>query len=226
MKIFTEKGEFVGTVSDAEFEKSKSSVMPMRLQIKPAKAPRIILTSSGYRLFYYACLIGVISALLSAFARMFSYGNGFFAGLSYFGLLYDDKIHIYPLLSTLKLFALAVLVREHFLFLTALIVQAIGYIVTCVNFLNGYYPGYFICGTELISLLCTCIAFMLLSGKSNRKFFTYLTGLILIRFLLMFTEDRGTPLFIMMQLATAVCFFMEAVWFDYLGVRVRRKYKS
>ena len=65
MKFFTEDGKYVGSIPDREFEESKNSVMPMRLHLNLAKQPKVILASSGYRLMFYSCLVGVLSALLT-----------------------------------------------------------------------------------------------------------------------------------------------------------------
>lgn len=225
MKFFTEDGKYVGSIPDREFEESKNSVMPMRLHLKLAKQPKVILASSGYRLMFYSCLVGVLSALLTALWYMVEFGNGYYASLHYLGLLYDLNLHMYPLFSTLFLFTLAVLVREHFLFLTAFCIHGVSYLCTCLQFLSGKYPGRFGMAFEFIALVCTCVAFMELSGNFNRNFGVWLFCLAGFRFLLLFTENLNIPQLVMAQFASAVCFVLEAKWFDYLGVRVRRKYK-
>ena len=118
MRLYDEKGKFIGGVMDSEYEYIKDAIMPVGIEVH---VPKAYVPASGYRVMVFGSLLSVICLILSLIlSGHTAEGAGSFRGLLYTGgFFFYDKAFCIPIVAVVQLIATMLLLHEGVLFWVA-----------------------------------------------------------------------------------------------------------
>ena len=111
MRLYDEKGKFIGGVMDSEYEYIKDAIMPAAIEVH---VPKAYVPASGYRVMVFGSLLSIICIILSLIlSGHTAEGAGGFRGLLYSGgFFFYDKAFCIPIVAVVQLIAAMLLLRE------------------------------------------------------------------------------------------------------------------
>ena len=111
MRLYDEKGKFIGGVKDSEYEYIKDAIMPAAIEVH---VPKAYVPASGYRVMVFGSLLSIICIILSlVLSGHTAECAGSFRGLLYAGgFFFYDKAFCIPIVAVVQLIATMLLLHE------------------------------------------------------------------------------------------------------------------
>lgn len=124
MRLYDENGQYVGGVLDAEYERTKDSIMPVAIEVQ---VPKYNAPVSGYTVMVIGSFVSIVCFFLSLVLSgdMGEQADGFREVLYYLGVFFNYKTCVVPVVIFIQLVASILLIREGRLFLVAFFVRVL-----------------------------------------------------------------------------------------------------
>lgn len=186
MRLYDENGQYVGGVLDAEYERTKDSIMPVAIEVQ---VPKYNAPVSGYTVMVISSFISIVCLFLSLVlsadvAETEESLDGFREVLYYLGVFFNRKTCVIPIVVFIQLAASILLIREGRMFLVAFCVRVLS-VILFLSPLTAYgwkfmpFPAI----SEFVALLITAMAFALKAKTKtgNTKYILYALLLSMLR---------------------------------------------
>lgn len=166
MKIFDEKGIFIGAIDDNEYRRTKDSIMPIGIKVA---VPKYNAPSSGYLIFLIASIFSAVAIAITILERWADIDNWAVMEEIVSGMfLMHRELGIVPLTAVIQFFALIILLRDHPLFIISCALW-FGYLLCSFSYYKTddeyqFFFG-FLLGT--VSIIFSLWAFTRCSGRMH-----------------------------------------------------------